>query len=58
VITLPPETIKHLRSALMSMRSDDYDLWIKCGMALKQLGDVGRGLWLEWSLTSEKSQHE
>lgn len=58
VITLPPETIQHLRSALMSMRADDYDLWIKCGMALKSLGDVGRGLWLEWSLTSEKSLHE
>lgn len=57
-ITLPPETVQHLRSALMSMRADDYELWIKCGMALKSLGDVGRGLWLEWSLTSEKSQHE
>jgi putative DNA primase/helicase len=55
-ITLPPETIQHLRSALMSMRADDYSLWIKNGMALKSLGDVGRGLWLEWSLTSKKSQ--
>jgi hypothetical protein len=57
-ITLPPETIQHLRSALLSMRADDYDLWIKMGLALKPLGDVGRGLWLEWSLTSEKSQDE
>lgn len=55
VITLPPETIQHLRSALLSMRADDYELWIDCGMALKSLGDVGRGLWLEWSLTSGKS---
>ncbi len=57
-ITLPPETIQHLRSALLSMKADDYDLWVKCGMALKSLGDVGRGLWLEWSLTSEKSQDD
>lgn len=58
VITLPPETFQHLRSALLSMKADDYDLWIKCGMALKSLGDVGRGLWLEWSLTSRKSQDD
>ena len=58
VITLSPESIQHLRSALLSMKADDYDLWIDCGMALKTLGDVGRGLWLEWSLTSEKSQDD
>lgn len=58
VITLPPETMQHLRGALLSMPADDYDLWINCGMALKPLGDVGRGLWLEWSLTSRKSQDD
>ncbi|WP_445785023.1 bifunctional DNA primase/polymerase [Sphingorhabdus sp.] len=58
VITLSPETIQHLRSALLSMRADDYKLWIDCGMALKTLGEVGRGLWLQWSLTSEKSQDD
>lgn len=58
VITLPPETIQHLRSALLSMRADEHALWIKMGLALKTLGDVGRGLWLEWSLTSKKSQHD
>jgi putative DNA primase/helicase len=58
VITLPPETIRDLRSALLSMRADDHGLWVKAGMALKPLGDIGRGLWLEWSLTSEKSQHD
>ena len=57
-IMLPPETVQHLRSALLSMRADDYKLWIDCGMALKTLGDVGRGLWLEWSLTSRKSQDD
>ena len=58
IVTLPPETIQHLRSALLSMRADDRKLWIDCGMALKTLGDVGRGLWLEWSLTSRKSQDD
>ena len=57
-VTLPPETVQHLRSALLSMRADDYKLWIDCGLALKTLGDVGRGLWLEWSLTSRKSQDD
>lgn len=56
VAALSPETIQHLRSALLSMRADDHGLWIKAGLALKALGDTGRGLWMEWSLTSEKSQ--
>lgn len=49
------ERVRHeLRSALMFMRSDDRELWIRMGHALKSLGDVGRGLWLEWSATSDK----
>jgi hypothetical protein len=43
-----------LRSALTSMRSDDRDLWISMGHALRGLGDQGRGLWLEWSQASDK----
>ncbi len=43
-----------LRSALASMRSDDRDLWIRMGMAMRELGEPGRGLWMEWSQTSEK----
>jgi hypothetical protein len=53
-ITLPPETIQYLRSALLHMRSDGRETWIKVGMALHELGETGRGLWLEWSVTSEK----
>ena len=53
-ITLPPATIHNLRSALLYMRSDGREHWIKAGMALHELGDTGRGLWLEWSRTSEK----
>ena len=49
-----PQTVTELRSALLSMRSDDRDVWQRMGHALKGLVDVGRGLWLEWSATSEK----
>lgn len=43
-----------LRSALASMRADDRELWVRMGHALKELGDIGRGLWFEWSQTSDK----
>lgn len=49
-----PATVRDLRSALASLRSDDRDTWVALGHALKPLGDVGRGLWLEWSQTSDK----
>ena len=51
---VPAQTVTELRSALLSMRSDDRDVWVSMGHALKALGDVGRGLWLDWSATSEK----
>lgn len=47
-------TKRDLRAALLFMRADDYHLWIRMGLALRELGDVGRGLWMEWSATSEK----
>jgi len=53
-MTVDPKTVSELRSALLHMRSDEYELWIRIGLALKELGDTGRGLWLEWSVTSEK----
>lgn len=49
------EIIKDLRNALLSMPSDDRQLWVKMGLALKSLpGDDGRALWLEWSAKSSK----
>lgn len=49
------EIIKDLRNALLSMPSDDRQLWIKMGLALKSLPeDDGRALWLEWSAKSSK----
>ncbi len=43
-----------LRSALNYLDADDYESWIDVGMALKSLGDVGRGLWMEWSQQSPR----
>ncbi len=43
-----------LRSALASIRSDERDLWVRMGHALKELGEPGRALWLEWSQSSDK----
>lgn len=53
-VTLPAVTISHLRSALLFMRADVRELWVKMGLCLKPLGEQGRGLWLEWSATSQK----
>jgi hypothetical protein len=51
---LSGQDIQHLRSALLHLRADDRKDWIKAGLALKNLGDVGRGLWIEWAMTSKK----
>jgi hypothetical protein len=53
-VQIDDRTYRDLRSALTAIRSDDRDVWVRVGMALKGLGDVGRSLWLEWSQTSEK----
>lgn len=49
-----PKTITELRSALAFMPADDYELWVAMGYALKKLGAVGHGLWVEWSQKSTK----
>jgi hypothetical protein len=54
IVQISAQTVTELRSALNCMRSNDYGLWIEIGHALKFLGDIGRGLWLDWSATSEK----
>jgi hypothetical protein len=51
---IPPQTVSDLRSALNTLSSDSYDQWIAVGLALKGLGDVGRGLWFDWSQQSSK----
>lgn len=52
--SVAPEVVTELRSALLFMRADDRGLWIRMGHALKTLGEVGRGLWLDWSAISDK----
>lgn len=49
-------TVRDLRSALNHLLADDREQWVSVGLALKELGDVGRGLWLNWSQTSDKFQ--
>ena len=51
-----PDTasIGELKLALGVLNADDRALWVKCGLALKGLGDPGRVLWLEWSARSDK----
>jgi len=53
-VTLSSADIQNLRSALLHLRSDIREDWVKAGLALKCLGDIGRGLWMEWSTTSNK----
>lgn len=57
-IAVSDQTIGELRAALASMQSDERDLWIRIGQALKRLGDQGHVLWLEWSQKSEKYDQE
>ncbi len=54
VETVDVKTVTELRSALHFLRSDDRDLWIQVGHSLKTIGEVGRGLWIDWSSTSDK----
>lgn len=54
IVAVSPQTMADLRSALNFLRADNYHLWIDIGHALKSLGSVGRGLWMDWSATSEK----
>lgn len=55
-VQIPDKTVTELRSALTYLRADDRDLWIAVGHALKELGEVGRELWLTWSRSS--SEHD
>jgi putative DNA primase/helicase len=51
---ITPETIADLKSALSAIPADDYDVWIRIGLALAALGMAGRALFLAWSATSSK----
>jgi hypothetical protein len=53
-VTIDAQMKLDLRSALNSIPADDRELWVRIGLALKPLGDAGRGLWLDWSQHSDK----
>ncbi len=48
------QLVSDLKHALGFINSDDRDLWIKLGLALKGLEDNGYDLWIEWSKKSSK----
>lgn len=51
--------VETVRAALVHVPSDDRDLWIKVGYALKhECGDEGFELWNEWSSKSGKYDAE
>lgn len=52
LVQVDAKTVSELRSALTHLRADDRHLWVSVGHALKELGEVGRELWLSWSQTS------
>jgi AAA domain/Primase C terminal 2 (PriCT-2)/RepB DNA-primase from phage plasmid len=46
---------QRIREALNAINADDRDLWLQCGMAIKDYyGASGRGLWDQWSQRSKK----
>jgi Primase C terminal 2 (PriCT-2) len=56
--TWSEELERHIRSALECIPANEYNVWIKVGMALKSLGwdrgdgtSIGFELWDEWSAT-------
>lgn len=53
-MTVNAKTVTELRSALAALRSDDRATWIAIGQNLKSLGEVGRGLWIEWAQQSDQ----
>lgn len=49
-----PEQVAELRDALTHLDQNDRDTWVRCGLALRTLGQVGWNIWTEWSQTSPK----
>lgn len=53
-LSLDPQTLQDLRSALNFVPADERDTWIAMGARLKDLGAAGREIWISWSQTSDK----
>jgi len=59
LVRLPPaathEMLRRLKDALAHVDSDDRQMWIEVGLAVKHdLGEQGRQIWLDWSARSPK----
>ena len=52
------EGVRRILAHLGAGYRDDYDNWLRVGMALRQLGDAGLHLWHEWSAESPKYEAE
>lgn len=49
---ITPKVLDELKSALCAIPSEERELWVKIGHALKTLpNDKGKALWLAWSAT-------
>lgn len=55
-LLLPKNKVQEIRSALTVIPAEDYDTWLRMGMALHSTGAGNQafGLWVEWSQKSEK----
>lgn len=53
-LLVTPKTIAELEGALAAIPSDERELWVRMGMALKTIGPKGKALWLAWSKKSAK----
>jgi len=49
-----PAQVAELREAIAFLDADDRDTWIRCGLALRSLGQAGWSIWTEWSQSSTK----
>ncbi len=51
----PHDDDQRIRAALDHINADDRDIWLQCGMALKdEMGEAGRPIWDAWSQRSNK----
>jgi len=58
IISVNQTIIDDLQNALLFINSDSREVWIGVGHALKELGEVGLGLWIGWSAKSAIFDHK
>lgn len=53
-VVLSKQQLQALREALFFLSTESYFDWIGIGLAMAELGDQGRALWMAWSATSKQ----